>query len=74
MNDSSRREWVLNDEGLYDMQRRSGLSMTKFIRQNRGTIDCCAANVTGGNQPAHYLKYGNSQGLTGRAGQSLQPR
>lgn len=59
INDSERRLWVLNDEGLYDMQRSSGKSMKMWIRENRPFIDSVIGHVTTGKQPAHYLKYGN---------------
>ena len=38
-NDSEREQWVNNDEGLYEWQRRSHLSMRQFVRENRDTID-----------------------------------
>lgn len=57
MNDNEREQWVSNDEGLYNEQRRSRLSMRDFIRQNRAMIDECIGNVTTGKKPAHYLAY-----------------
>lgn len=60
-NDEERRLWVLNDEGLYDMQRTSGLSMRAFIRAKRSEIDEVIANVESGAKPGHYLKYGGSR-------------
>jgi len=39
MNDEDREEWINNDESLYLWQQRSGLSMTKFIRENRKALD-----------------------------------
>ena len=39
LNDEERRQWIENDEGLYNWQRRSRLSMREFIRQNRTEID-----------------------------------
>jgi hypothetical protein len=38
MNDNERKLWVNNDESLYSWWRSSGLSLTAFIRQNRGAI------------------------------------
>jgi hypothetical protein len=38
-NDGEREVWVINDEGLYNWQRRSGLSMRNFIRENRDELD-----------------------------------
>lgn len=60
MNDSDREEWIANDEGLYDMQRKSGKGMTSWIRANRKLIDEVADNVKTSKQPAHYLKYGGN--------------
>lgn len=57
-NDSERIEWVLNDEGLYRWQRRSRLSMTRFVREYREEIDSVIDAVMGGARPAHYLVYG----------------
>jgi hypothetical protein len=57
MNDSERENWVNNDEGLYNWKRSSGLSMRKFIRENRAEITRVIENVTGGKKPAHYLAY-----------------
>ena len=44
-NDDDRRQWVDNDEGLYNWQRGSGLSMRAFIRQNREKIDAAIDRV-----------------------------
>lgn len=57
INDEDRRQWVLNDEGLYNMQRESRLPMREFIKQNREMIDKVINNVTSGTKPAHYLAY-----------------
>ena len=40
-NDSERRLWVLNDEGLYNWFRSSRLTMQKFVRENRAELDAC---------------------------------
>ena len=61
MNDEERRQWVANDEGLYNEQRRSRKSMTRFIRENRALIDEIVENVKGGTKPAHYLAYDRSR-------------
>ena len=58
MNDAERENWVDNDEGLYSLWRSSRKSKRKFIRANRAMIDTAIINVTTGQQPAHYLKYG----------------
>ncbi len=39
LNDDDRRQWIDNDEGLYNWQRSSGLSMRDFIRSNRTELD-----------------------------------
>lgn len=39
MNDTERREWIDNDEGLYLWWKHSHQSMTRFIRENRQEID-----------------------------------
>ena len=58
-NDDERAQWVDNDEGLYDWWRTSGQPKRAFIREHRAEIDEAIDNVTGGNKPAHYLKYGS---------------
>lgn len=58
MNDDDRRLWVENDEGLYDLQRSSRLSLTKWVRANRTLIDEVAKNVQDGTKRQSYLKYG----------------
>lgn len=57
-NDEERRQWIENDEGLYNWQRSSRLSMTRFIRENRKEIDEAIDNVLENRKPAHYLAYG----------------
>ena len=59
MNDQERKDWVNNDEGLYDRWRRSRQSIAAWVRANRELIDAVIANVSSGKQPAHHLKYGN---------------
>ena len=59
LNDDDRSQWIDNDEGLYDWWKSSRLSKREFIRQNRAEIDAAIARVTGGDEPAHYLKYGH---------------
>ena len=61
MNDRDRTDFIDNDEGLYRMQRSSGLSKREFIRQNRGFIDEVIDNVVNGREQAHYLVYGSRQ-------------
>ena len=57
MNDDERRTWVLNDDGLYLEQQRSGLDTRQFIKKNRKMIDEVMENITSGQQPQHYLAY-----------------
>lgn len=59
MNDTERAEWIDNDEGFYDWWQSSRQPKREFIRENRGEIDAAIANVTSGDKPAHYLKYGS---------------
>ena len=35
LNDNDRRDWVNNDEGLYDWWRSSGIGLYRFVRENR---------------------------------------
>jgi len=35
MNDEERRQWVLNDEGVYRWYIRSRMGLYRFIRENR---------------------------------------
>jgi hypothetical protein len=57
MNDDDREVWVLNDEGLYNLQRRSRLSMRKWVRANRSLIDEVAEMVKTGKKSAHFMAY-----------------
>lgn len=57
MNDDERRLWVLNDEGLYQWQQSSGLSVREFIKKYRAELDKIIENVTSGKKQAHYLAY-----------------
>ena len=52
------RQWVLNDEGLYDWYRSSKQDIRAFIRENRGELEACINRVLNNDKPAHYLKYG----------------
>lgn len=61
MNDGERRQWIDNDEGLYDWWRSSRQSMTKFIRENRAEIDAAINPVLDGTKSAHHLKYGDTR-------------
>ena len=57
MNDEDRRQWIMNDEGLYNWWRSSCQNLKVFTRENREEIDRCISNVTEGRKPAHYLAY-----------------
>ena len=57
-NDEERRQWVQNDEGLYNLFRFSRKSEREWIKQNRAMIDEVIDNVTGHKKNAHYLVYG----------------
>ena len=62
MNDAEREEWVMNDEGLYDLlnewRRKNKGGVRGFIRANRSFIDVAIGYVLSGEKPAHHLKYG----------------
>jgi len=58
MNDEGRREWVLNDEGLYRWWRSERKPIRKFIRENRQALTEAINNMLNGTKPAHYLRYG----------------
>lgn len=58
MNDDDRDNWVINDEGIYDLWKSSGLSKRAFIRANRQLIDDAAKAVDTGAKRQHHLKYG----------------
>lgn len=48
----------MNDEGLYDLWRKSGRGVTRWVRENRELIDENIRAVVDGQKPAHYRKYG----------------
>lgn len=41
MNDEERRQWVLNDEGLYNWWKSSHMGLYAFINKNREEITNC---------------------------------
>lgn len=45
LNDNDRRQWVNNDEGLYNWWKCSRQSMTQFIRENRAELDVAINNI-----------------------------
>lgn len=56
--DSERRLWVLNDEGLYQRQQASGMTLRAWVAQNRAAVDKVIDNVASGRRRQHYLAYG----------------
>lgn len=58
MNDEERRQWIQNDEGLYNWWRGSRRPLKAFIRENRAALDAAIKPVLDGDKPAHYLTYG----------------
>lgn len=38
LNDADRREWVMNDEGLYQWWRSSRIGLSAFVRENRDEL------------------------------------
>jgi len=58
INDADRRQWILNDEGLYLLWKDTRLGLPEYIKANREFIDEVIRNVLEGRKPAHYLRYG----------------
>lgn len=58
INDEDRRLWILNDEGLYNWWRDSGLPIHTFIRANRAQLGEIIDNMVSGRKRQHYLVYG----------------
>lgn len=58
-NDDDRHTFAINDEGLYDLMRASGLTEMAWVRKNRALIDEVMHAVVTGQQHQHYLKYGD---------------
>ena len=46
MDNKERRQWILNDKGLYNWQIGSKLSMSEFIKENKDEIDRIIENIT----------------------------
>jgi hypothetical protein len=57
-NDEEREQWVLKDEGLYDLQRRSVKWTVHWIRETRQLIDEVIDQVMIAQKLAHDLQYG----------------
>jgi len=47
VNDEDRKEWVNNDEGLYRWWRSERVALSRFVRENRDSIDEVIEKVTG---------------------------
>lgn len=58
LNDDERRQWVLNDEGLYLWWQRSRQPIKAFIWAHRAELDSAIKPVIEGDKPAHHLRYG----------------
>ena len=58
MNDNERKQWVQNDDGLYNDWRASRLPLTVYVRAHREWLDTVIQKVITGNRPAHFLAYG----------------
>jgi hypothetical protein len=57
MNDSEREQWVDNDEGLYNLMRRSRLGKRRWVRENPALIDSVIEQVTSGSKRQHFMAY-----------------
>jgi ribonucleotide reductase beta subunit family protein with ferritin-like domain len=64
MNNAEIRQWINNDEGLYNWfnswkrGRHGSRSMDLFIKENRKEIVAAIKPVLDGTKPAHHLAYG----------------
>lgn len=47
INDEERRQWIMNDEGLYCWYRSSCQTLRAFIKANRKGIDACITMARG---------------------------
>lgn len=52
------KQWVENDEGLYNWWKGSRMSLASFVKANRAELETCIRRVLDGSKPAHYLAYG----------------
>jgi len=64
-NDEERRQWVLSDEGLYNLMREDHpgkldgeYSVRNWVKKNRAMIDEVIKNVISGRKQSPFLKYG----------------
>lgn len=44
---TERRLWVMNDQGLYNWWKSTGLSMSEFIKQNKAEINAAIKRALG---------------------------
>jgi hypothetical protein len=65
MNTQEIRQWIDNDEGLYNWYhswrretRRKEGGMDAFIKAHRAELVAAIKRVTDGVKPPHYLAYG----------------
>ena len=58
MDDEERRQWVLNDEGLYNWYRSSRMSLKAFIKENRKELTDII-NKALGNEPEDDRVFSN---------------
>jgi hypothetical protein len=66
INDTDRDQWIDNDEGLYNLWKRSRLAKRAFIRANRDLIDGAIEAMRSGRERQHYLAYPRPRGSGAR--------
>lgn len=55
LNDEERRQWVDNDEGLYNWWKSTKMGLYRFVRENRAEIDA-VINQTLNRKPEPYSR------------------
>lgn len=55
LNDEERRQWVDNDEGLYNWWKSSKIGLYRFVRENRAEIDA-VINSSLNRKPEPYSR------------------
>lgn len=68
LTNADREEWINNDEGLYNWQRRSRQSMRAFIKANKAEIDAAVCRVLLGGVPQGGRFYQTPSGGKGMYG------
>jgi len=58
LDDEELRQWVLNDEGLYNWQQQTGLDVGRFVKQNRVELQGIIRATLSGEKQPHHLAYG----------------